>query len=116
MQDTPPGGDFRDPQSDAYAGQTGALAFGELRRLFDYYISAVGVQSIVAIAQRIRTELEWRLPPPQAQNAQRLLGLYLEFKRKLVELNAKPELSGNGVQAIRNRLLTIQDLRALLQQ
>lgn len=112
MQDTVPDGDLQSMQSGQSAGASGTLAYGELKRLFDYYLSAVGEQSIAAITQHVRSELERRLPAPQAQKAQRLFALYIEFKRELVELDSKPELAGNGVPAIRKRMLAMQDLRA----
>lgn len=112
MLGTIPDGDLLALQGNVIPGMPAALAYGELRRLFDYYLSAVGEQSVEAIALQIHSELDRRLPPPQAKKAQRLLGLYLEFKRALVDLERKPELAGNGVQAIRQRLYAMQDLRA----
>jgi lipase chaperone LimK len=112
MQDTVPDGDLQTLQGGNGAGASSALAYGELKRLFDYYLSAVGEQSIDAIMAHIRGELQRRLPAAQAQKAQRLLGLYIAFKRELVDLEGKPELGGNGVQAIRKRMLAQQDLRA----
>lgn len=112
MQDTLPDGDLRTMQAGSKAGATGVLAYGELKRLFDYYLSAVGEQSIETITLQIRSELDRRLPPEQAKKAQRLLALYIEFKRELVRLETQHQLAGNGVQAIRARLLTMQDLRS----
>ena len=112
MQDTVPDGDLQSMQAGQMAGSSGTLAYGELKRLFDYYLSAVGEQSIAAITQHVRSELERRLPALQAQKAQRLFALYIEFKRELIELDSKPELAGNGVQAIRRRMLAMQDVRA----
>lgn len=113
MQDTYPDGDLRAFQTVSPSAQeVGNLAYGELKRLFDYYLSAVGEQSIAAITQQIRNELDRRLPPAQASKAHRLLGLYIEFKRELIELDSKPELAGTGVQAVRRRMLAMQDLRA----
>lgn len=112
MQDTLPDGDLQTMQGGSNAGETGTLAYAELKRLFDYYLSAVGEQSIEAITQHIRGELDRRLPAPQAAKAQRLLALYIEFKRELVRLETQPQLVGNGVQAVRARLLAMQDLRS----
>lgn len=112
MQDTLPDGDLQTMQGGAGTGATGALAYGELKRLFDYYLSAVGEQSIAVITQHIHSELERRLPAPQSVKAQRLLALYIEFKRELVRLEDQPQLAGNGVQAVRARLLAMQDLRS----
>ena len=94
------------------AGDNTPLAYGELRRMFDYYLSALGEQSLPSIAQQIQTELDRRLSPALAQKARRLLGLYLAFKRALVDVEARPGLSGNGVAGMRQRLLAQQDLRA----
>lgn len=112
MQGTQPDGDLQALQSGSGSVAGGAFAYGELRRLFDYYLSAVGEQTLDAIVAQIRSDLNSRLPSAQAQTAQRLLGLYIEFKRELVEIDAKPELAGNGVVAIRKRMLAVQDLRA----
>ncbi|HPW31044.1 MAG TPA: lipase secretion chaperone [Rhodoferax sp.] len=112
MQGTQPDGDLQALQSGSGSMAGGALAYGELRRLFDYYLSAVGEETLDAIVAQIRSELNSRLSSEQAQRAQRLLGLYIEFKRELVEVDAKPELAGNGVAAIRKRMLAVQDLRA----
>lgn len=99
-------------QSGSGSNAAGKLAFGDLRRMFDYYLSAVGEQSIAAITQQINRELERTLPTDQVPKAKRLLGLYLEFKRELMDVERKPGVTGQGVQAIRNRLLAMQDLRA----
>jgi lipase chaperone LimK len=112
MQGTQPDGDLQARPSGSGSMAGSALASGELRRLFDYYLSAVGEQALDAIVAQIRSELNSRLPSEQAQRANRLLGLYIEFKRELVEVDAKPELAGNGVAAIRKRMLAVQDLRA----
>jgi len=112
LQDTVPDGDLQSMQTASGATVSGALAYGELRRLFDYYLSTVGEQSIETITAQIQAELQRRLPPPQAHKAQRLLGLYIAFKRELVDLEAKPDLSGNAVAAVRKRMLSMQDLRS----
>jgi lipase chaperone LimK len=112
MLDTVPDGNLQGLQAGATDASSGPLAYGELKRLFDYYLSAMGEQSIEGITAHLRGELERRLPPAQAKRAQRLLDLYIAFKRELLVLESKPELSGNAVQAIRARMLAMQDLRA----
>jgi lipase chaperone LimK len=112
MQDTLPDGDLQAIQKGLAASTSGGLAYGELKRLFDYYLSAVGEQSIETITLQIRGELDRRLPPAQAQKAQRLLGLYIEFKRELVRVESQPQLVGNSLQAIRGRFTAMQDIRA----
>ncbi len=112
MQDTLPDGNLQTLPTGAATGATGMLAYGELKRLFDYYLSAVGEQSIEAITLQIRSELDRRLSPAQAQKAQRLLGLYIAFKRELVRVESQPQLVGNGLLAIRGRFNAMQDVRA----
>ena len=112
MEGTVPDGSFQAWRSGQSGEASGTLALGELRRMFDYYLSAVGEKSIVAITQQINSELERTLPAQQVPNAKRILGLYLEFKRELMDVERKPGAAGQGVQAIRNRLLAMQDLRA----
>lgn len=112
MQDTLPDGDLQAIENGLAATASGGLAYGELKRLFDYYLSAVGEQSIEMITLQIRSELDRRLPPAQAKKAQRLLGLYIEFKRELVRVESQPQLVGNGLQAIRGRFLAMQDIRS----
>ena len=112
MRDTVPDGNLQVLQAGTADASSGPLAYGELKRLFDYYLSAVGEQTVEGITAHLRGELERRLPAPQAKKAQRLLDLYIAFKRELLVLEQKPELSGNAVQAIRARMLAQQDLRA----
>ena len=112
MQDTLPDGDLQAIQKGSAVNTSSGLAYGELKRLFDYYLSAVGEQSIETITLQIRGELARRLPPAQAPKAQRLLGLYIEFKRELVRVESQPQLVGNGLQAIRGRFMAMQDIRA----
>ena len=112
MDGTVPDGNLRAWQNSRGAQAGGTLALGELKRMFDYYLSAVGEQTIAVITQKIHQELERTLSAEQAAQAKRLFGLYVEFKTALIELERKPGLSGQGVQAIRNRLVAMQELRA----
>ncbi|OYU43952.1 MAG: lipase chaperone [Burkholderiales bacterium PBB4] len=111
QQGTTPDGDVRALKALAQGGEAGALAYGELRRLFDYYLSALGERDLPAITQQIQSQLDQRLSPAQAAQAKRLLGLYIAFKRRLVDLEARPGLAGDAVAAIRRRMLAQQDLR-----
>ena len=112
MRGTEPDGDLRTLQGGTQTGEIGLPVYAELKRLFDYYLSAVGEQDIDAITSQTSAEIDRRLPLSQAPEAKRLLGLYLAFKRELAELEKRPNLSGPGVQAIRRRLLAMQDLRS----
>jgi lipase chaperone LimK len=112
MVGTVPDGDLRAPLGNQPTGAGGPLAYAELKRLFDYYLSAVGEQDIAAITQQIHRALEQSVSPAQLPDAKALLTRYLEFKRALVALEKNPALGGTGVQAIRQRFAAMQDLRA----
>lgn len=112
MQDTVPDGDLRALPGAQQTQLSDPLPYAELKRLFDYYLSAVGEQSIDAITLEISGELDRRLAPDQVPAAKRLLALYLQFKLGLVELEKTPGMAGAGVSALRQRLLAMQDLRS----
>lgn len=112
MQGTVPDGDRRALYGQMPGQNSAALAYGELRRMFDYYLSAVGEQSIDSITQEIHRAIEQNMPGSQVLGAKRLLGRYLEFKRALVDLEKNPQLEGTGVAAIRQRFNAMQDVRA----
>lgn len=113
MQGTVPDGDLRVLPGGQGLGQAGGvLPYAELKRLFDYYLSAVGEQSIGAITQQIQRALEQRMPPAQVSAARSLLGRYLDYKRALIDVEKNPALGGTGVQAIRQRFAAAQELRA----
>lgn len=113
MRGTVPDGDLR--KAVAGGSQTGPsekLPYAELKRMFEYYLSAVGEKNVDAIKVEIASELERRLPPSQVAPAKRLLNLYWQFKIGLAELEKKPNLAGPSVQAVRGRFLAMQDLRS----
>ncbi len=93
-------------------GDNSPLPYAELRRLFDYYLSALGEKDLAAITQQIQTELDTRLGAAQAVRARRLLDSYLAFRRALVDLEAKPDLSGEAFATLRKRMVAQQALRA----
>lgn len=111
MQGTAPDGQLR-VLGDSAASGSGLVVDVELRKFFDYHLSAVGEKSIAAIRAETEAELERRLPAAAAAHAKRLFGLYLAFKTALVDLEQRPELVGNGVAALRARLVGMQQLRA----
>lgn len=99
-------------KTGASAGAAAPLALAELRRMFDDHLLAGGGKSIAAITQEINAEIERSLAPINVPQAKRILGLYLEFKRELMDLERRTSLSDQGAQAIRNRVLAKQDLRS----
>lgn len=81
----------------------GDLPYGELRRMFDYFLSAWGEQDLNAIVERIDREIQSQLPAPQSDAAKALLRKYLKYKEALVALDKTPNAQGQGVEAIRKR-------------
>ncbi|MBK7000678.1 MAG: lipase secretion chaperone [Rhodoferax sp.] len=113
MQGTDPDGDLKAWAAAHNSGQaSAALPYAELRRLFDYYLSAIGERDLASIVQQIRLAIDQSLEPAQSAAAKHLLERYIEFKRALVELEKNPTLNGSGIQAIRARFAAMQDLRA----
>lgn len=84
----------------------------ELVRLFDYYLSAVGEKPLEAIRMEIERELDQRLKPHAAVEAKTLLASYLNYKKALVEVEKNPRIAGGSLEAIRARLLALQETRA----
>lgn len=100
------------PDGDIKVGAGDALVVdAELRRLFDYYLAAVGEKSLDAIRAEIERELERRLQPGAAMEAKRLLARYLDYKRELVEVEKNPQLAGSAIEAIRSRFAAMQQVR-----
>lgn len=87
------------------------LPYAELRRMFDYFLSAWGEQDLPAITARIHQELAQQLTGKAVDDARALLGKYLDYKRALVEIDSKPQYAGQGVGAIRERFAAVQALR-----
>ncbi|EIK52255.1 lipase chaperone [Stutzerimonas stutzeri TS44] len=83
---------------------------GDVRRLFDYFLSASGAESLTHSVQRLRQYLAAQLPEPAQTQAQHLLDQYLDYKRELLALDstARPQ----DLSALRERLAAVQALRA----
>jgi lipase chaperone LimK len=84
----------------------------ELVRLFDYYLSGVGEKPVDAIRREIERVLDERLKPRAASEAKDVLSRYLAYKQALVEVEKNPAATGNGIDAMRARLLAMQQTRA----
>lgn len=106
LQDTYPDGALKVDATEAL------VADAELRRLFDYYLAAVGEKSVDEIRAEIERELERRLKPAAAAEAKRLLARYLDYKRELVAVEKNPQSAGTGLQAIRQRFAAMQQARS----
>lgn len=88
------------------------LDIGALKRLFDYYLSTVGEQSVEAITLTLHSMLEQSLSPTQARAAQQLLGRYLTYKRELLPLEQHLAKISAGPNTLRQRFEAMQALRA----
>ena len=109
-QDTVPDGNLG--RSAGVTPTHTALPFGELRRMFDYYLSTLGERELPAIIRQIQIQLDQQLRPAHIAAARRLLDAYIAFKHALVDLESRPGLMGQGVDAIRSRMLAQQALRS----
>ncbi len=117
---TPPPGplplSFRGTEIDgrlAVDAGNNLLITGELRQVFDYFLSAVGEEPLLRSVQRLRVHLDRQLPQPARQQAQALLTAYLDYKRQLLDLErAHPR--ADSLAAVRQRLDALQALRARL--
>lgn len=89
----------------------GDFPYGELRRMFDYFLSAWGEQDLSAIVERIDREIQSQLPAPQSDAAKALLRKYLKYKEALVAQDKTPGAQGQGVEAIRKRFEGMLALR-----
>ena len=111
MDGTVPDGNIQLGSLSSNAGVATVLPYGELKRMFDYYLSALGEKSLEVIVRQIREELDKRLKPTQADAAKRLLDKYLEYKRELLTVEQAQSADG-GMKAIRQRFTAMQDLRS----
>lgn len=106
LEGTHPDGDIKVTDGDAL------IADAELVRMFDYYLGAIGEKPLDAIRHEIELELGKRLKPRAATEGKRLLARYIEYKQALVELEKNPQVTGPSLDAMRNRISMMQQLRA----
>lgn len=110
---TVPDGDLRLWGQGKTLSALGAdLPYAELRRMFDYFLSAWGEQDLNAIVARIDAEIQGQLPAAQQEGARALLRKYLGYKEALVAWDKTPATQGAGVEAIRKRFDGMLALRA----
>jgi len=82
-----------------------------LRQLFEYFLSALGEESLQLLVARIETALSVLEEPARAQ-ALATLGAYLEYKLAVSELEQSyGDLSGLGAGEMQRRMGEIQALR-----
>ncbi|AZP12900.1 lipase secretion chaperone [Undibacterium parvum] len=100
--------------ADGAANQTGdTLTIDvELRRMFDYYLAAIGEKNLLEIRLEIEKELDKSLGTQAAMQAKEVLARYLSYKQDLVVLENTPNLAGRSTKAMKLRLQGMQNLRS----
>lgn len=84
---------------------------GELRQLFEYYLSALGEETLPQLVARIRLALS-ALEEPARGQALDTLGRYLDYKLALADLEAAyGDVSTSGTNEIERRMAEIHALR-----
>ena len=85
----------------------------DIRRIFDYFLAAVGEEPLAASVERLQGYIANQLAEPARQQALTLLEQYLHYKRELVLLERDlPQMA--DLEALRQRELAVQALRARL--
>ncbi|MFZ6842849.1 lipase secretion chaperone [Undibacterium sp. RuTC16W] len=111
MEGTVPDGQIRQSDGDTL------IVDNALRRLFDYYLAAVGEKSLDAIRTEIEKELDAKLSQHAATQAKNLLGRYLDYKRELADIEKNPPSirptpgMNSATSAIKARLAIMQQTR-----
>lgn len=83
----------------------------DIRRIFDYFLAAIGEEPLRASVKRLRTYIAANLPANARGQALALLNQYLEYKRELVLLERDlPQMA--TLDAMRQREAAVQALRA----
>ncbi|MGH8353492.1 MAG: lipase secretion chaperone [Pseudomonas sp.] len=85
----------------------------DIRRIFDYFLSSIGEESLPSSVERLQAYIAGQLEQPAAGQALALLEQYLNYKRELVLLEQElPQLA--SLDALRQRETAVQALRARL--
>ncbi|MGK9063984.1 lipase secretion chaperone [Stutzerimonas chloritidismutans] len=92
-----------------------------LRQRFDYFLSAIGEEPLETSVGRLRRHLETQLMQPARSQALDLLGRYLDYKRRLLQLESahpvQPDLAAlharlEAAERLRRELFSEQAHRA----
>jgi len=85
----------------------------DIRRIFDYFLSSIGEESLADSVERLQAYIAGQLEQPAEGQALALLEQYLNYKRELVQLERDlPQLP--SLNALRQREAAVQALRARL--
>lgn len=94
-------------------GAGNLLITEDIRRIFDYFLSALGDEPLKASVDRLQAYIASQLQQPAAGQALLLLEQYLNYKRELVLLERDlPQVS--NLDILRQREAAVQALRARL--
>ncbi|MDX5371041.1 MAG: lipase secretion chaperone [Pseudomonadaceae bacterium] len=90
----------------------GNLLIGmEIRRIFDYFLSAYGEESLQASIARLQAYIHGELADPARSQALELLQQYLDYKEQLIRLEQDlPQMA--SLDALRQREQAVRALRA----
>ncbi|WP_407290985.1 lipase secretion chaperone [Stutzerimonas zhaodongensis] len=83
----------------------------QVRRVFDYFLAAIGENTVEISVTRLRQYIEQQLAQPAEAQALTLLSRYLDYKRQLLVLEQEHNHPAS-LDAMRARLQAAQDLRA----
>lgn len=93
---------------------SGNLVISEdIRRIFDYFLAAIGEEPLRTSVARLQTYITSQLPLPARDQALALLDSYLDYKRELIQFERDLPQMGN-LDALRQREAGVQALRARL--
>lgn len=83
----------------------------DMRRIFDYFLSAYGEETISTSIERLQAYIRSQLNEPARSQAMALLEQYLDYKRQLVQLEKDlPQMA--SLDTMRQREQAVQNLRA----
>jgi lipase chaperone LimK len=83
----------------------------DIVQIFDYFLSAIGEDSLAVSLERLQAYIRSQLPQPAQTQALALLSQYLDYKRQLVLLERDlPQVS--SLDGLRQRESAVQALRA----
>lgn len=83
----------------------------DIVQIFDYFLSAIGEDTLAVSVARIEAYVRAQLPPPAEAQALQLLSQYLDYKRQLLQLEHDlPQAT--GLDGLRQRESAVQALRA----
>ena len=97
----------------------------DIRRIFDYFLSGYGEESLKASLARLRSYIASQLDDPAESQALSLLAQYLDYKRQLIQLEKDlPQIASldamsqreQAVQALRARLFSVEAHKAFFAQ